>query len=709
LAIRGQQTHGTVRAWCGHNLLAGALIGLLCGVLNCALLWADETGMRAVASLVVSTAVGALVMLLVGLGTGPLLTSKGGRWVAAFLHGLVSTLVATLLVTSVLLRATTGGYVTLGAIEFGLAAEQHVLGAALGPFLGWTLGVVATMVGLLVAAVWLALRRAHSGAAQRLGHAALYGAPAALILVAVPAVSVPGLAAASPELAFVESFDEEGDPPLPPPGPEPPHKPRTMVAEPGAPLASGDLWRERARKSKGSRPNVLLLTLESVAVRHLGYAGYARETTPNLDRIAANSLRMRRAWTTATHSNYAQMAVLSSLFPRRGAGLDTYQRLDYPRVLYHDVFHDLGYGTATFSSQDENWQGMLRFQQTGTPTHFWHSPSFHGAHIDTGAERVVPDAATVEHALSWIGRQARRPWSLYLNLQVTHFPYKLPPGAAQPFLPTGPIRGDFSYVDFTKQDRDIVVNRYDNALRYVDEQIGRMADGLAERGMLDDTLWVITSDHGELFLEHGLVTHGRTLYDAEARVPLLVHWPKRIRSADAYEAVSHVDIVPTVLDLLEIEPHPAMQGKSFAGARPSDAPTGVFMNIQGLKSADALVCWPWKLVADRTARRVMLFNLEQDPEENDDRAGRDVRVASDMFTTLRAQMNAQVAYHKLKNTDRTRRYAPRLLSCPVLPGARRAEAPPADPAPVKPRALEGALPAPEQARPVVREERGRSN
>jgi hypothetical protein len=84
------------------------------------------------------------------------------------------------------------------------------------------------------------------------------------------------------------------------------------------------------------------------------------------------------------------MAILSSLFPRRGTMLDQYGRLDYPRFLSHDLFHQLGYRTATISSQDETWQGMRRFEDTGTPTLFVHAPDYTGQHIDTGTERSCP-------------------------------------------------------------------------------------------------------------------------------------------------------------------------------------------------------------------------------------------------------------------------------------------------------------------------------
>jgi arylsulfatase A-like enzyme len=140
-------------------------------------------------------------------------------------------------------------------------------------------------------------------------------------------------------------------------------------------------------------------------------------------------------------------------------------------------------------------------------------------------------------------------------------------------------------VEWAAEDRAVVTNRYDNAIAYVDEQVGKLVARLEVASQLHDTILIVTSDHGELFGEHDLVTHGRSLYDAEARVPMLVHWPKRVRPGDAYEPVSHLDVLPSVLDLMDVPAHPAFQGKSFVSARAElDQPTGVYLNIQGQRA-----------------------------------------------------------------------------------------------------------------------------
>ncbi|MCC6526982.1 MAG: sulfatase-like hydrolase/transferase, partial [Polyangiaceae bacterium] len=100
----------------------------------------------------------------------------------------------------------------------------------------------------------------------------------------------------------------------------------------------------------------------------------------------------------------------------------------------------------------------------------------------------------------------------------------------------------------------------------------------------------------------------------EARVPLVVSWPGHVPAAVRDEPVSHLDVLPTLVELLGLPPHPSFQGASFLRSG-AVAGRGVYLNIQGLRFADALVCWPFKLFEDRTGKRSILFHLEDNPEE----------------------------------------------------------------------------------------------
>jgi arylsulfatase A-like enzyme len=257
------------------------------------------------------------------------------------------------------------------------------------------------------------------------------------------------------------------------------------------------------------------------------------------------------------------------------------------------------------------------------------------------------------------------PWGVYVNFQMTHFPYKLPPGARGPFAPATPDPKTFRYLSYPESELESAQNRYDNALRYVDEQVGQLYDALVKSDQIDNTIIVLTSDHGELFHQHGMVTHGRSLYEAEARVPLLIHWPSTVRPRASDAPVSHLDILPTLAELIGVAPHPAFQGESFAEPELVDPERkAIFLNIQGMRTVEGIVCWPYKLIKARQQRHPELYDLSRDPREQEDLFFKDSERVTRLEHLLKAQMSAQLHYHHPKNQAlRDERYAPRLLTC----------------------------------------------
>jgi arylsulfatase A-like enzyme len=363
------------------------------------------------------------------------------------------------------------------------------------------------------------------------------------------------------------------------------------------------------------------------------------------------------------------MALLSSLHPRRGEHLDTYEDIAYPRVLPHDVFARLGYATATVSSQNESWLGMRAFQTTATPNPILDAANHPGPHLGTGLEGKLPDHVSIDRALTWIASLPRdKPFELYLNLQRTHFPYELPEGFEAPFFqPADPDPARFGYLGYPESELPAARNRYDNALRYVDGQVGRLHDALAASGRLRDTLWVITADHGESFHDQGLVTHGNSLRESQARVPLWFHWPGHVPPGEHGDPVSALDVMPSVLSLLGLPPHPAHQGQAFVGERAigADGRAAQYLTLQGLRYADAIVCWPYKLIHDSNRARLSLHDLEHDPHEAQDRMDPNDRRARALAETLLAMVQAQRAYHS-DPARMAQQYAPPLPPCPGL-------------------------------------------
>lgn len=277
---------------------------------------------------------------------------------------------------------------------------------------------------------------------------------------------------------------------------------------------------------------------------------------------------------------------------------------------------------------------------------------------------------TVDQLFSWLDGRGERPWAAYVNFQRTHFPYEPPPGFRGPYQPSEPDLASFSFLNYPKADIPAAVNRYDNALAYVDAQVGRIVERLEETGQAERTLLAVVADHGELFGEAGHFTHGTTLDERAVRVPLVLYWPGTLAPRRIETPVSTLDLLPTLADFLGAAPHPAFQGRSFrepepyAAARPAH-----FLTLQSVGSNYGVVCWPWKLVANWSSAEVQLVRVDADFEEREETTAAAEAAADSLLTLVASQRHAQLDYHLGAAERRRRELAPRRLECPAgLPG-----------------------------------------
>ncbi len=654
-------------AWIRAHLIAGAALGAL-GTGASMIVGLDGTAGVGPLATAIALLLGAAVWtcLLGGIGLAGIslvwLERRGVVAAVASCGGLALLAFSKAVATGI--RQFTGAWPDASALRIFASDPDQVFHASLVGYSSRIIVLSAASVVLAVVVVF-ALRLAATGEARPRPRTTLALSAAAVLgcaLVLVPQ-STSGLGrqirTGSLEVTLLQSLVLPGDGAI---------SGRSVDPRTGPPLTEGAQWQMDLAGRSGPRPNVILLMLESISHGHVGYQGYPRAVTPNLDALASRSLRFERVWATSTLSHYAQTSMLSSLHPRRTSHLNTHQALNYPRVLFHDVFHQLGYDTATVSSQNEHWGGMRRFQDTGTPTTFLDSNEHPGPHLGTGENAKLPDRVTTDVLIRWLEQPRDAPWAVYVNLQRTHHPYEPAPGWEGPYRPADPDPDRFGFLSWPEEERDVVVNRYDNALLYVDEQVGRIQEWLEHTDQLDDTLWVIAPDHGELFGEHGHVTHGTTLYDAEVRVPLLIHWPEALESGIDERPVSLLDLQPTILGLLDIPPHPAFQGHDALA--PAESRGAVLATIQGIQNQDAIICWPHKLVADFNEGTTHLYDLSRDPGEMEDlwREGDPLAIA--LEAALVQHILGQKGYHEGPAETRQERYAPRLPECPQLAGTR---------------------------------------
>ena len=372
-------------------------------------------------------------------------------------------------------------------------------------------------------------------------------------------------------------------------------------------------------EAQRAAPNVLFLTIDALRADHLSSYGYARPTSPHIDRLAAEGVRWTHAFADAPMTVPSLPQVFTSRwFPDQRAP-----------TLLTGLFEG-GMPATHAIVRNPYLQGYLQLE------------------VGDGFDRVVgvddwrADKLT-RAALEWIDHQRGGRWALWVHYLDTHTPYRLPEADALRFADPayrGPIGPGFGDVDgaqsgiYDAADRRRIVDLYDGAIRWTDAQVGALLDGLAARGLLDRTLVVLTADHGEELFDHGSFFHGVSLYDELLHVPLVARFPGGAHAGTVVDAqVRLVDVAPTITAVAGAPTPSTFQGESLlatlggapAPARPvfARAANGAYPWRFGLRTP------AHKLIRTVDPPEEQLFDLAADPGERtnriDDPALADVR------------------------------------------------------------------------------------
>ena len=351
-------------------------------------------------------------------------------------------------------------------------------------------------------------------------------------------------------------------------------------------------------------PNVVLLVLDTVRADHLSLYGYDRLTSPNLARLAARGVRFDAARSPAPWTLPSHASLLTGRWSHQlSADEDHAMNREYPTLAeflgsrgyatagfvantyYCNAAYGLDRGFARYEDCYENDQvnvgevvrasSLGRLATRAAASLEWCPPL--EANEGKTAERLNRDA------LAWIDAHRDRPFFAFLNYLDAHDPYILPEGDHKRFGLRPETSEDFATLrgwhDGNKQhvtthQVDLVRDAYDDCIAYLDGQVGRLIDDLEGRGLLANTIVVITADHGEQLGEHHLYGHGRSLYRQELEVPLIVMAPGIPQGAIVEEPASLRDVAATVADLMgrkRTSPFPGVSlAESWSGgpARP---------------------------------------------------------------------------------------------------------------------------------------------
>jgi arylsulfatase A-like enzyme len=371
------------------------------------------------------------------------------------------------------------------------------------------------------------------------------------------------------------------------------------------------------------RPDVVLISIDTLRADHLGCYGYARETSPHIDRLASQGVLFEDAVSTTSWTLPAHLSMLTGLaISAHGVCDDRLWQLPEDELgvsplrgtFLSEVLQRAGYRTAGFYSWkylEERFgfgPGFDRYERVGHSvySHPELGPRFEAMRKagDTDGIRAWMErepelfddqrptsGEAVDRALAWIGeRRAARargedaPFFLFLHLFDVHDEYVPPAPWDTRFDPDydGPIDGRHVsspsspvHAGMPKRDLEHLIALYDGEIGWVDSQVGRLLDELERAGASQDTLVILTADHGEEFFEHGAKTHRQNLHRESVHVPLIARWPAALPAGRRIAGPTGlVDVAPTVYGLLGLEPPAGMSGANLARVARGEEPNG---------------------------------------------------------------------------------------------------------------------------------------
>lgn len=336
-------------------------------------------------------------------------------------------------------------------------------------------------------------------------------------------------------------------------------------------LNGGTAWRERRQLASlppaaDEVPNVLLIILDTVRGLEVGFGGYQRATTPNIDRWAARGVVFDRAiapapWTLPSHASMftgkwpheLELGWSRPFGEEHTTIAERMSALGYvtggfvANLIYCSYLFGLNRGFATYRDYQFSPTELLGSSTLGRRLiDLWNRTR--GTYVVVGRKTA---AEINEEVLGWLrGVSDGRPWFAFVNYFDAHDPYDVPPPYREMFAGTNEKWRSLSDLrPRSSQELAALQSAYDGAIAYLDMEVGRLLEDLDQQGVLRNTLVIITSDHGEEFGEHGITGHGTSLYTPVVHVPLVIlppGGPSDTRRLSRY--VSLRDLAATIED-----------------------------------------------------------------------------------------------------------------------------------------------------------------
>jgi arylsulfatase A-like enzyme len=427
---------------------------------------------------------------------------------------------------------------------------------------------------------------------------------------------------------------------------------------------------------------VILITLDTVRADHLSVYGYNRETSPNIAKFSEDGIIFENTVCQVPITRPSHFSILTGRYPSSHGLTDNFSITPEDVPLLSEHMAENGYTMAAFVSAavfDSSFNTNFGFQEYfDTIVNNFFNPHFvfvadlyYMGLIDIKNENSAVETNQV--VFKWLEKNGKKQFFIWLHYFDPHTPYTPPEKFKNMYTDKNFDVDKYDDYDWEKEhynpelkevvlDEEIVkhaVDLYDAEIRSMDEELGKLFDELRRLNVYEKSLIIVTADHGESF-EHGYYfDHGDRLYEGLIRVPFILKLPgRKWKGKKINTQVETVDIAPTVLEILSLNPLQGVEGKSLVGLMSKEEEEGAAgrknyaysqtpyrggyyfkaKELQSVRSND------WKLIYDVRTKKYELFNLYEDPAEKND-------VAS---SQIAARRELELALSKFDNAFRRR-------------------------------------------------------
>jgi len=391
---------------------------------------------------------------------------------------------------------------------------------------------------------------------------------------------------------------------------------------------------------------VVLIVVDTLRADHLGCYGYFRNTSPTIDMLAKGGVLFPDAHATAIATGPAFTSIMTGLYPIHHEcyctpfNIPNLFSIDDEIRTFPEQVWESGYTTCAFdglfsfaSPMKQMVRGFEYYinycftakMKTNEPKR---RQSAHGFLGHFPAE--TPGGVINQRLLPWIKEHKDERFFLFVHYWDPHAPYNQPQEYRSIFhhrkgdlsdLEVRRAKAGYEYVsgwgkvgELWEKDSPLSIDLYDGGIRYVDSIIREVIEGLKEHGIIEDSIIILTSDHGEQLGQHGIYGHGG-LHEAVSQIPLIIYGPAIIPSGKKILGyVQHVDIGPTILDLIGVKSESPADGISLVPIieGKGEARQEIFLEDEEER---AFIQGKWKYIYDYESEREALYDVEEDPME----------------------------------------------------------------------------------------------